>query len=112
MFTDNTNKELWEHAVESTLYQDNTLPILYYRPFKFSRFYLKHHFPEWDLSMYYNRFYYAERYFNASTRDRYGQSNLTKTQFKGFLNQKILVYPCCYVTKHNLFNLDYLFEEH
>mmetsp|Transcript_8571 Transcript_8571/g.14460 ORF Transcript_8571/g.14460 Transcript_8571/m.14460 type:complete len:306 (+) Transcript_8571:891-1808(+) len=66
MFSDNVDKRIWEHLVESTLYQDDVLPMYFYKAFKYSRFYLEHHFPEWDVSEYIDRFYFAERYFNQS----------------------------------------------
>lgn len=40
MFRDNTNRKIWEHMVDSTLHQDDILPITYYKPYKFSRFFL------------------------------------------------------------------------
>jgi hypothetical protein len=40
MFRDNTNRKIWQHIVDSTLHQDDILPITYYKPFKFSRFFL------------------------------------------------------------------------
>lgn len=45
MFTDNTNEEMWHQVVEHTLNQEEIMPIVYYKPFKFSKFYLQHHFP-------------------------------------------------------------------
>lgn len=40
MFRENTNKKIWEHIVDQTLEEDDILPITYYKPFKFSRFFL------------------------------------------------------------------------
>ena len=64
MFRENANQKVWEHIVNSTLEQDDTLPIVYYKPFKFSRSFLTAHFPDWDINEYIDRFYYAEQYFN------------------------------------------------
>jgi len=64
LFTESTNETIWNAIIESTLAQDDVLPIIYYKPFKFSRFFLEHHFPEKNLDEYVDRFYYAERYFN------------------------------------------------
>ena len=46
MFTENKNPKIWEHVVHCTVQNDYVLPITYYKPFKFSWFYLKHHFPQ------------------------------------------------------------------
>jgi hypothetical protein len=64
MFRDNTDEKVWRHVIECTLSQDEVLPITYYKPFKFSRFFLMHKLPQIDLQDYVDKFYYAERYFN------------------------------------------------
>ena len=64
MFTDNTSEQVWRHLIDSTLHHDDVLPITYYKPFKFSRFFLMHKLPQIDIEEYVDKFYYAERYFN------------------------------------------------
>ena len=64
MFTDNTDEKIWRHVIESTLSHDDVLPITYYKPFKFSRFFLMHKLPQINLDEYVDKFFYAERYFN------------------------------------------------
>ena len=48
MFTDNQDKELWEQIVQTTIDHKGVLPLIYYKPFKASFYYLKGLFPEWD----------------------------------------------------------------
>jgi hypothetical protein len=110
MFTDSKDEKVWRHVIESTLYQDDVLPITYYKPFKFSRFYLKHNLPQIDIQEYVDRFYYAERYFNQVQMDDYGNQK-KYFEMKSFLNQKCLVYPINFMTVHNLFNLHFVFNE-
>ena len=65
LFRGNTNKTIWTAIVESTLNHDEVLPIIYYKPFKYSRFFLEHHHPDLEgLEAYVDKFFYAERYFN------------------------------------------------
>lgn len=45
MFRENTDEKVWNHVIESTLHHDDVLPITCYKPFKFSRFFLKHKLP-------------------------------------------------------------------
>jgi len=64
MFRKNVNQKIWEYIVEETLNQEDILPGNCYKPYKYSKFFLKFHFPNWDLSEFYDRFWYAERHFN------------------------------------------------
>ena len=66
MFRTNTNEKIWKSIIDATLDQDDILPMNCYKPYKFSKFYLEHHFPEWNLEDYVDRFFYSERYFNQS----------------------------------------------
>jgi hypothetical protein len=50
--------------VKATVENKDILPIIYYRPFKASQLFIKHHFPEWDLADYKDKFWHPERYFN------------------------------------------------
>ena len=111
MFRDNTNRKIWEHMVDSTLHQDDILPMTYYKSFKFSRFFLQHHFPEWDITEYVDKFYYAERYFNQVQFDDFALKERDYMEIKGFLNQKILVYPIYFMTLRNLFNMHFVFND-
>lgn len=40
MFRENTSEKVWAHIIESTLQEDDILPLTYYKPFKYSRFFL------------------------------------------------------------------------
>jgi len=64
MFRDDKNDKIWAHLVESTLFQDDILPLSFYKPFKYARFFMQGNFPEWDISEFVDRFWYAEQYFN------------------------------------------------
>jgi len=111
MFRDNTDQKTWEHIIESTLSHDDVLPITYYKPFKYSRFFLMHKLPQLDIEEYVDKFYYAERYFNQVQFDDMGVQDIKYFQMKSFLNQKCLVYPINFMTLHNLFNLHYVFYD-
>ena len=60
---------------------------------------------------YFDKFYYAERYFNQIQLDDQATQNPKYLDMKAFLNQKCLVYPIVLMTQHNLFNLHYVFWE-
>jgi len=60
MFRDCKNETLWKSVIEATLENPDTLPIVYYKPFKLAKFYLQSHFPEWDLNGFTDRFWYSE----------------------------------------------------
>lgn len=110
IFRDNVNEKIWKHIIDSTLDQDDSLPIVYYKPFKHSKYYLQAKFPEWDLSDYVDRFYYAEKYFNQVQIDNYMTSDLRYLEIKSFMNQKCLVFPIVFMTEENLFNMHYVFH--
>lgn len=111
LFQENSNETIWRAIVDHTVENDDTLPLTYYKPFKFSRFFLEAKFPEWDLADYVDRFWYAERYFNQVQLDDLATSDHSYQELKAFLNQKCLVYPIVFMTQHNLFNLHYVFYE-
>lgn len=48
IFHNNTNEETWKQIVETTIANPDTLPIMNYKPFKTSYYYLKSLFPHWD----------------------------------------------------------------
>jgi hypothetical protein len=111
MFRDNADEKIWKALIEATLDNDDVLPLMYFRPFKMSRYYLEKKFPEWDLSEYIEKGYYADRYWNAAQLDNYLLYDTQYMEFKGFLNQRCLVYPIAFMTLHNTFNLHYVFYE-
>jgi hypothetical protein len=41
MFRDNTDEQVWRQVVETTCENPDVLPLIYYKPFKASYFYLK-----------------------------------------------------------------------
>lgn len=44
LFTENSNRKLWQKLVDATISNPDILPIIYYRPFKAARFYLRNKF--------------------------------------------------------------------
>ena len=111
LFRENNNETIWRTIVDQTVDNDDTLPLTYYKPFKYSRFFLEAKFPDWDLSDYIDKFWYAERYFNQVQHDDLATSDFRYQELKAFLNQKCLVFPIVFMTQHNLFNLHYVFYE-
>lgn len=69
IFRDNGNKALWERVMKATLANKEVLPLIYYRPFKAAKFYIKGRFPEMekdeDFLDYEDKLWYPERLFNA-----------------------------------------------
>lgn len=65
MFRENPNKKIWESLIKATADNKDILPLIYYRPFKASEYFIKHHFPELDIRDYIDKFWYSEKYFNA-----------------------------------------------
>lgn len=111
MFRESKDEKVWKALIDSTIDNDDVLPLMYYRPFKMSRFYLEKVFPDWKLSEYIDKFFYADRYFNPSAMDNYLMYDHKYIEFKGFLNRRCLVYPVAFMTLHNTFNLHYVFYE-
>jgi len=87
------------------------LPLIYYKPFKASKPFIQHHFPEWDITDYTDKFWYAERYFSIVKQEDYLEMYTSFYSFKSFLNAKCLVYPICFMAVNNLFMLNYVFNE-
>lgn len=111
MFRESKDEKIWKALIDATIDNDDILPLMYFRPFKMSRYYLEKVFPEMDLTDYIDKFFYAERYFNAAAMDTYLTYDNEYLEFKGFLNQKCLVYPIAFMTLHNTFNLHYVFYD-
>ena len=40
LFRENANEQIWKKLIAATLKQEDILPLLYYRPFKASKFFL------------------------------------------------------------------------
>ena len=112
MFRDNANKKVWQNIVESVIQNEYHIPIIYFRPFKASEIFIKHHFPEWDLRDYTDKFWSSERYFNILDYDIEYFHESDYWNFKCFLNAKCFVYPIPLMTKHNLFKLHFVFNEY
>lgn len=66
MFRESKDERIWQHIMESTMNIDDTLPIVYYMPFKYSKLYLEAHFKHWNITEYVEKFWYAEQYFNKA----------------------------------------------
>lgn len=69
LFRENADEKIWRAIIEATLDNDDTLPIMYYKPFRMARYFLEKKFPEWDISEFVERGYYADRYWNAASLD-------------------------------------------
>lgn len=111
MFRENNNKSIWEQIVKATVENKDILPIIYYRPFKASELFIKHHFPEWNLDDYKDKFWHPERYYNILPLELVYDREAKYLDFKKFLNAKCFVYPTPFMTLHNLFLIHYCFFE-
>ncbi len=97
--------------MRATVNNKDVLPIIYYRPFKASELFIKHHFPKWDLVDYVDKFWHPERYFNMIPKEEILEHEPKYYEFKGFLNSRCFVYPIPFMTMHNLFLVHYVFHE-
>lgn len=111
LFRESTNEAVWRKIVDNTVAQEDVLPLIYYRPFKASKFWLRQNFPEWDLEDYVDKFFNAEKYFNVTKLDDYFESDVKYTEFKAFLQAHCHVYPTPFCSIENLFTLHYVFWE-
>lgn len=121
MFKDCTDEAIWKDVIDTTVENEETLPLIYYKPFKASFYFMKHHFPHLDenrepmgtpLSFYQDKFFHAEKYFNVVKLDDEYHKNNEYVDFRAFLTGHCNVYPTPFVTVHNLFNLHYVFYQH
>jgi hypothetical protein len=75
LFTENANRNLWQKIVDTTNSNPDILPIIYYRPFKAARFYLKSRFTGKDaianIQDFEDKQWHAERYFNVYKLEEY-----------------------------------------
>lgn len=111
LFRESANENIWRKIVENTTNQKDVLPLIYYKPFKASKLFLRQRFPEWNIEDYVNKFYNAEKYFNVTKLDDLFESDPKYSNFKAFLTGHCFVYPNVFVTIENLFNLHYVFFE-
>jgi len=65
-----------------------------------------------ELTDYKDKFWYAERYFNALRLENYFIHEEEYHEFKCFLNARLFVYPIPFMTFHNLFMMHFVFNEH
>lgn len=63
MFREVANEAIWRKIVDNTISQKDVLPLIYYKPFKASKLFLRAHFPNWNIEDYVDKFYNAETYF-------------------------------------------------
>lgn len=111
MFTDNTDEAIWTKIIQNNLQNDAFIPVTHYTPFKMSKFYLRHHFPDLDISDYYSKFFYPERYFNTNIRDNKVAMDQSKVDFIQYLVGNFFLYSVDYVPFHNLFLLHHCFMD-
>lgn len=112
LFRESKNEAIWRKLVDNTVAKQEVLPLIYYKPFKASKFWLRQHFPAWDLRDYVDKFFYAEKYFDVTKFDDFYESDLKYSKFKAFLTAHCHVYPAPFCTIENLFTLHYVFFDH
>ena len=93
MFRNCGDEIIWRKIVDNTINQKEVLPVIYYKPFKASKLFIRHRFPDWNIEDYVDKFYNAEKYFNVTMMDDYFQSDHRYTYFKAFLTGHCFVYP-------------------
>lgn len=111
MFVDNKDEALWKKMIDNTLQQDKPIPLTHYTPFKMSRYYIQHHFPEWDIRDYYDKFFYPERFYNTQPREQYFMRDKKMIDFLQFLVGHFSLVALPFISFHNLFILRYCFME-
>jgi hypothetical protein len=121
LFRENAHEGIWKKLVQNTVSQTDLLPLVYYKPFKASMLFLSHHFgKKWDvnreqhgtlLSDYQDKFYYAEKYFNVVKFDDWYEIEPAYKEFRAFLTGHCNVYPIPMMSVHNLFQLNFVFNE-
>lgn len=111
MFRDNVDEDLWTKVIEHTLQRNDHIPVTHYTPFKMSRYYIQHHFPSWDIRDYYDKFFFPERYYNASLKEKLYLSDESKVEFTKYLANHFFLIANDYVTFHNCFLLRHVFMD-
>ena len=66
MFRNCGDEIIWRKIVDNTINQKEVLPVIYYKPFKASKLFIRHRFPDWNIEDYVDKFYNAEKYFNVT----------------------------------------------
>ena len=120
LFRENTNEALWRDVVQTTIDQEELLPLIYYKPFKVAREYCHFLFPHWNdpqpqsgtfLSDFRDKFYYAEKYFNVVKFDDNYEREQDYLDFRAFMTGHCNVYPTPFMTHKNMFTLHFTFLE-
>ena len=57
MINNNKDEKLWTRLISNTLENDGYIPVRQYTPYKLSKYYLQHHFPNMDIKDYTNKFF-------------------------------------------------------
>lgn len=109
LFRESKNEKIWRQIVDNVTAQKAVMPLIYYRPFKTSKLWLRQNFPDWDLEDYVDKFFHAEKYFNVTKLDEYFESDNKYMMFKAFLTAHCHVYPVPFCSIENLFTLHYVF---
>jgi hypothetical protein len=112
LFRENKKPELWQNVIEATLNNDETLPIIYVRPFKCAKLYMEQHFPKWDLTEFQDKLFHAENYFTITRLDNNYEKDKEYVDFKVFLNGHCLVFPTQFISYHGLVQLHFVFKEY
>jgi len=112
LFRESANEVIWRKIVANVTAREDILPLIFYKPFKCSKLWLRHKFPEWNLEDYVDKFYNAERYFNVTKFDDNYEQDQTYAAFKAFLTGHCFVFPAVFCTVENLFNLHYVWHDH
>jgi hypothetical protein len=111
MFTDNTNEDIWNQLVQHTLQNKLKIPVSYFTPFKFSKFYLSHHFPNNDYTDYVDQFFYPERYHSTFIQEQKLTAQAANQGFVNYLVNKFLIYPINFYSIGNAFMVRHSFRE-
>ena len=93
MFRECADETIWRKIVDNTTNQKEVLPVIYYKPFKASKLFIRQRFPDWNIEDYVDKFYNAEKYFNVTMMDDYFESDHRYSYFKAFLTGHCFVYP-------------------
>lgn len=109
LFTDNKDEEIWTKVIQNTLQNNGYIPVTHYLPFKMSRYYLAHHFPELDIRDYYDKFFYPERYYNARRSEFVFIEDTYQLDFIKYLFNRHFVFSSPFQAFHNCFILRHCF---
>lgn len=95
LFTESTNKNLWQKIINATISNPDILPIIYYKPFKAAKYYLEGLYKKKEVEMgdYQDKLWHAERLFFVNKLEENIEKDNAYYEFKGFLNARCFVYP-------------------